>query len=323
MRGGLTKQRVGRVLLVGTGDVAWRLVAALRQRGVPRKNILGITSTPSKKWKLRQHGCLAHISNLDRRAQLRIRAADTLIHLAPPKAEGKRDWRTARLATSIERRQGLYRRGKNRPTAHAPFKKIIYISTTGVYGDCAGERFDERRRVRPANARAVRRVDAERRMARLANDGQTQVHLLRVPGIYAADRLPLARLRAGTPALMPADDVYTNHIHADDLAGVIAHIARSGKKPRRAVEVLHAVDASDMKMGEYLDAVADRFGLPRPPRVPRTQLAEQVSPMMLSFMQESRRLVNTRLLQRWRFRLRWPTVGDFLAGGALDHQTPP
>ena len=138
---------------------------------------------------------------------------------------------------------------------------------------------------------------------------QGQLAILRVPGIYAADRLPVDRLRQRTPALSSDDDVYTNHIHADDLARIIA-LAIFRAAPQR---VYHTVDDSELRMGEYFDLVADHFDLPRPPRLPRAQLATQVSPMLLSFMSESRRLKNERMKAELGVHLRWPTVKEFLA----------
>ena len=127
--------------------------------------------------------------------------------------------------------------------------------------------------------------------------------------IYAADRLPVARLERGTPALRAQDDVYTNHIHADDLArAVIAALFRG--RPQR---IVHATDASELRMGDYFDAVADARGLQRPPRISRAEALQQIEPALLSFMSESRRLRNTRLARELRVALRYPTVADFLS----------
>jgi nucleoside-diphosphate-sugar epimerase len=152
-------------------------------------------------------------------------------------------------------------------------------------------------------------VDAERVLRRWARHHEGKLSILRVPGIYAADRLPLERLRQGTPALLDADDVYTNHIHADDLAQIIA-LALFRAQPLR---VYHTVDDSALKMGDYFDQVANAFKLPLPPRVPRAELSRQVSPMLLSFMSESRRLSNERMKTELGVRLRWPAVSDLLA----------
>lgn len=279
-----------RVLVIGCGDVGLRLLPLLRARF----HIYAVTSQPARRAELRAAGATPIVANLDQRDSLfRLRGlADTIVHLAPPPADGKTDRRTRNLAAILPR--------------HG---RVVYISTTGVYGDCGGALFDETRPVAPVNARAMRRVDAERVLRRWALRMQGRVAILRVPGIYAADRLPVERLRQRTPALVPEDDVYTNHIHADDLARIIAQ-AIFHAAPQR---VYHTVDDSDLKMGEYFDRVADRFGLPPPPRLPRAQLASQVSPMLLSFMSESRRLKNERMKAELGVRLRWPTVSDLLA----------
>jgi nucleoside-diphosphate-sugar epimerase len=165
---------------------------------------------------------------------------------------------------------------------------------------------DETAPAQPGNERAVRRVDAEGRCARLL------AAVLRVPGIYAHDRLPLDRLRQRLPALAPTDDVHTNHIHAEDLARIAVAALHRGAPAR----VYNAVDDSALMMGEYFDLVADAHGLPRPPRLPRDELKAAVSPMMYSFMNESRRLGNRRLKDELRVRLNYPTVAAALAVAA-------
>lgn len=280
-----------RLLVVGCGDVGMRLLPLLRDRF----RVFAVTSQPARMAELRAAGAVPVLANLDQPDSLhRLKGlADTVVHLAPPPSEGERDRRTRNLAAILPR--------------HGT---VVYVSTTGVYGDCGGAHFDETRPVAPKNARAVRRVDAEQVLRHWARQAGARLAILRVPGIYAADRLPVERLRQGTPALLPDDDPYTNHIHADDLAQIIA-LAVFRAAPQR---VYHTVDDSDMKMGDYFDAVADAFGLPHPPRLPRAQLAGQVSPMLLSFMSESRRLKNDRMKRELGVRLRYPTVADLLAG---------
>lgn len=135
--------------------------------------------------------------------------------------------------------------------------------------------------------------------------------ILRIPGIYAPDRpngTPRERLLKGTPVLMKKDDVYTNHVHADDLArACVAAIWRG--KPQR---VVHVNDNTQLKMGDYFDMAADIMGLNRPPRVPRSQAQETLPLMLLSFMSESRRLRNDRLTSELRIRLKFPTIKEGL-----------
>jgi nucleoside-diphosphate-sugar epimerase len=275
-----------RLLIVGCGDVGLRIVARLRDRF----RIVALTSSPARVAALRAAGALPIVGDLDDRGSLaRISAfGQRLMHLAPPGRNDSKDRRTRNLANSIVRHAG---------------DRAVYISTTGVYGDVGGRLIDECARPMPANDRAVRRLDAERTMrARL------HAAVLRVPGIYAHDRLPLERLRQRLPALAPEDDVWTNHIHAEDLAR-IAVAALSRGAPAR---VYNAVDDSVLMMGEYFDLVADANRLPRPPRLPRDELKAAVSPMMYSFMNESRRLENRRTKMELRVRLKFPTVADAL-----------
>lgn len=283
------------LLIVGCGDVGLRVLRLLRGRW----RVYALTSTPARRAVLRAAGAVPLVGDLDDAATLgRLGAlADAVLHLAPPPPTGDTDPRTARLLRALAR-AGRVRR-------------LVYASTTGVYGDCGGARFDETRPVRPATDRARRRVDAEARVRWFGRASGAVVSVLRIPGIYALDRDggdPRERVRRGVPVLADADDVYTNHIHADDLArACVAALCRGA--PQR---VYHVSDDSQRRMGEHFDAVADLAGLPRPPRITRDEARARLSPMQLSFLGESRRLVNVRLKRELRVRLRYPTVDDAL-----------
>ena len=189
---------------------------------------------------------------------------------------------------------------------------LVYASTSGVYGDCQGALVPETRAVAPGTPRAQRRVNAETAVRHLGRAG-VRASVLRIPGIYAPDReggTPEARLRRGTPVLVAEDDVFTNHIHADDLARACMAAVWKGR-PQRTYNVS---DATHLKMGDYFDLAADLYGLPRPPRVPRTAAQEQLSLMLLSFMSESRRLDNQRMVRELGLRLRYPSVAEGLSG---------
>lgn len=166
----------------------------------------------------------------------------------------------------------------------------------------------------PTTARARRRVDAESRLRRFGRCRGVTVAILRVPGIYAADRLPVARLQRGDPVLLADEDVYTNHIHAEDLARASC-LALFRARPGRAY---NAVDETALKMGDYFDLAADMFGLPRPQRVSRATLVSLVSPMALTFMSESRRLGGERFRRELRFRPTYPTVREGLAAALAE-----
>jgi nucleoside-diphosphate-sugar epimerase len=281
-------RRPGLVLL-GCGDVGLRFARLYGER----LRIVGVVRRADAAAGVRAAGARPLRADLDdRRHMARLGGlAPRVLHSAPPPAAGPGDPRTRRALAALHRA-----------------RTWVYLSTTGVYGDCGGARIDETRPTAPGNERAIRRVAAERLLHRRAASGSIRATVLRVPGIYAADRLPLERLRRGTPALADDDDVFTSHVHADDLARIAFAALWRGRSQR----VVNAVDASDMKMGEYFDAVARALGLPPPPRLARDALREAVSPTLWSFMSESRRLDDGRLRRELRVRLRYPTVAHLL-----------
>jgi nucleoside-diphosphate-sugar epimerase len=184
---------------------------------------------------------------------------------------------------------------------------LVYGSTSGVYGDCQGQIATEKRAVIPYTARAGRRIVAEGLVRHFGRGSGVASTVLRIPGIYALDRVggtPRDRLQKGTPVLQAADDVYTNHIHANDLAlACVAALWRG--QPQRKYNIN---DDTCLKMGDYFDLAADLMGLPHPPRLERSAAVAQLPPMQLSFMSESRRMDNTRMKKELRLRLRFPTV---------------
>ncbi|HET7765922.1 MAG TPA: SDR family oxidoreductase [Burkholderiales bacterium] len=288
------------LLIVGCGDVARRALPLLRARyrlcalvrlrdpalaGAGVEQIEGDLDVP---------GSLDRLAGLARR----------VVHLAPPAHAGSQDSRTRNLLAALS---GTAKSGAMLP------RRFVYLSTSGVYGDCAGERVDETRSPRPLTERARRRLDAEQAVSEWGAREGVEVVVLRVPGIYAPDRLPLERLTRGTPALNADEDVYTSHIHADDLAAIVAAALHSA----RASGTYNASDDSTIKMGDWLDLVADRAGLARPRRVSRAEASRVVPADLLSFMSESRRLSNERLKSELGVRLRYPTVVDGLASAEI------
>jgi nucleoside-diphosphate-sugar epimerase len=299
---------VQKLLIVGCGDVARRLLPRL----LGHYRVFALVRDPEQLAFWRDKGAKPLLADLDRPASLQRIAglAEIIVHLAPPAtlrptggAGDRRDTRTRWLLAALARGVSLPQR-------------IVYISTSGVYGDCAGDRVDETRATCPGSARAHRRVDAERQLRDFGRRGVV-VSILRAPGIYAADRLPLERLRRGVAALRQADDVYTNHIHADDLAQMTCAALRYGRSNR----AYNATDDSEIRMGDYFDLVADHFGLPRAPRLPCAEAQQQLSALQWSFMSESRRLQNQRIKKELRVRLHYPRVEDGVAAAARERKS--
>ena len=283
------------MLIIGCGDVGLRVAKALPSRVAQQ----ALTSSVERLPELRQRGLRPLLGNLDQPQSLRrlAGAASRILYLAPPPGEGSSDPRLKNLLRAL--------RGRSLPRA------LVYASTSGVYGDCQGAVIDETRVLQPTTPRAQRRVDAETGLRWWGRSSGVCSSILRIPGIYAPDRIggdPRARVRKGVPVLHAAEDVYTNHIHADDLARIcIAALWRGA-----AQRVYHAVDDTDMLTGDYLDAVAQASGLPRPPRISRAQAVQTLTPERMSFLNESRRLSNRRMKTELRVRLQFPTVLDGL-----------
>ena len=338
-----------RLLVVGCGDVGMRALPALVKRfrvfavtssdaRHPALRAAGAVPVVAN---------LDHAASLHRIGHLAPRVLH-LAPPAGVAGSGRLDLRTRRLRAALTRapKPAIVPDGGHRTVPRQPRRVLVYASTSGVYGDCGGARVNETRTPSPRSPRGQRRVDAERTVRMLGRPSSHALNtrrtlaagparamspaaggvrvtwrrsaqartpwrttLVRIPGIYAADRLPVGRLQRGTPALLPADDVFTNHIHADDLAAILIRAMWRGKAQR----VVHASDDTEWRMGEYFDRVADALGLPRAPRVSRAEAQCVLEPTLLSFMSESRRLDNTRLKRELGYRLAYPDVASLLA----------
>lgn len=299
--------RKPRLLIVGCGDVGQRVanqLNAYKSIQAQPLRVFALTSSADRILPFRDQGIVPLLGNLDQPASFQRIAglATHVLHLAPPPSEGWSDPRTLALTQALRLR--------------TPPSAFIYGSTSGVYGDLAGGKAIETLATAARTPRAVRRVSAEQTVRFLGrssiNASFIRTSILRIPGIYAPNReggTPKERLLKATPVLDKKDDVYTNHIHADDLSRACLAALRRGKPQR----IYNVNDDSRMKMGDYFDLAADLYNLPRPPRVPRSTAKDQLSLMLLSFMSESRQMDNTRMKQELGLKLRYPTVKTGLA----------
>lgn len=275
------------VLILGCGDVGRRVVRSCRAAGAP---VTGLVRSPQSAAQLRDLGVEVLETDLDLPLPPLPSADTELYYFAPPPPSGDRDPRMAAALAALER-DGLPRR-------------IVYISTSAVYGDCGGAWIDEDAPLRPDTTRGLRRLDAERQLQAWSERTGIPVVILRVPGIYGPGRLPLERLRKGLPLLREDQCPYTNRIHADDLAATcLAAMARG--VPGTAYNVS---DGHPSNMVDYFNRIADRVGLPRPPTLDRVEAEQQLTPGMLGYMRESKRLRNERMLYELGIELQYPDL---------------
>ena len=284
-----------RLLLVGCGDVGQRLARQLQ--GHPGLAVAALSATPAKAPALRQLGLTVLQGNLDDPASLSRLAGwpQRVLHLAPPPNDGWTDPRTQALLQALSRRS---------LPSH-----IVYGSTTGVYGDRKGALTPETTALNPQSPRGHRRVSAETRLTAWGLAFGCPVSVLRIPGIYAPERSGASvreRLIRQTPVLAKSEDVYTSHIHADDLARACWLALWRAQVQRR----YNVCDDTKLRMGDYYDLLADMNGLPRPPRISRAQAGDKIPLGLLSFMGESKRLRNERLKNELGLVLRYPTVRE-------------
>ena len=279
------------LLIVGCGDVVRRILPQLSKRW----RVIALVRRRDEE--LSRLGVVQICGDLDQRDTLRRLAgiADAVIHSAPPPPNGTDDPRTRRLIACLQQRKSVPRH-------------LVYISTSGVYGNCEGAMVPETRPLAASSARAKRRVSAEQQLRDFGKRGgryrACRISILRAPGIYAADRLPLDRVRQRLPLIAANEDSYTNHIHAKDLGRACIAALRHGRSNRS----YNINDDSGLAMGEWFDLLADNFKLPRAPRLSRAQAATELSPTQWSFAGESRRLINTRMKRELGLHLAYPTV---------------
>jgi nucleoside-diphosphate-sugar epimerase len=281
------------MIILGCGSIGQALARRYRQQSVP---VLGVVRSTESAAQVQATGARALQLDLacDDLAALECANAE-VFHLAPPPSEVDTDPLTAHLIQAFDR------------LGHP--RRLVYVGTTGVYGDCDGAWVDEDWPTRPTAARSLRRWDAEQRLRQWSQESGTELIILRVAGIYACDRLPLARIRSGQPVVKAEEAPWSNRIHADDLVEIC--IAAMARAPSGSV--YNVCDSQPSTMTDYFCQIADAAGLPRPPQIALADAEGQVSAGMLSYLKESRRLSNRRLLDELGIRLRYPDLGQGLA----------
>lgn len=283
------------IFVIGSGDIGCRIARLWQQQGAQAKT-LGRSTAPCG-------GTTGHIrADLDQPATLTgLPTANAVIYFtAPPPAQGSADPRMKNFLAAID------------PTALP--QRFIYISTSGVYGDCNGEWIDESRPLNPQQPRSQRRVAAEETLIAWAIEHNVATVILRVGGIYGPGRLPLERLRNGMTILQRDIAPWSNRIHADDLARVCVAAAHA---PQRHA-VYNVSDGHPTTMSDYFIRVAEAGGLPAPREVDWTTAEQTMSAEMLSYLHEAKRLDNSRMLRELNLTLLYPTLTEGLKACGIE-----
>lgn len=300
LRLGRVFKPAGVMFIVGCGYIGERLARRVQAVGLPAT---GVVRSAASGRRLDDQGVASLLCDLDQdRLPSGCTLGQELFYLAPPPGEGAVDTRMQRFL------EGLALSGQPR--------RIVYISTTGVYGDCDGAWVDEARPASPRVDRARRRWHAEQLLQDWRSQTGGELVILRVAGIYGPGRLPLARLKKGMPMIAEADAPWTNRIHADDLVEVCLRAMERGVDGA----VYNACDGTPGNMTDYFNRVADMAGLARPPVISQQEAQEVLSPGLLSYLRESRRLSNRRMCEELGVELRYPTLDEGLPACFSDRE---
>jgi nucleoside-diphosphate-sugar epimerase len=285
------------VLIIGYGDIGRRVAALCQRRGWRVSALIRNTNIAAQ---LAAQGLTSYAGDLDQPDTLpALPTVNSLIfYFAPPPAQGDGDPRLRTLLSRI-------------PQEALPCK-LVYISTSGVYGDCQGAWVTEGTPTKPSTARARRRLAAETLLRDWERRNGVPVAILRVGAIYGPGRLPVERIRTGIPVLREQDCGYSNRIHADDLAAVCLAAAERGQG------IYNVSDGHPGTMTDYFNQVADLYGLPRPAQVELEEAKTRLSAVMMSYLEESRRLDSRRMLSELGVRLRYPTLREGLAAASME-----
>lgn len=277
--------------ILGCGDIGLRVAELYKQEN---QKVSGLVRSKESIIKCSDKHVKAQLFDLDAESsQSLCLEQHDLYYFVPPPSQGYMD---TRLHNFLKQLSAIPR-------------KIVLISTTGVYGDCAAEWIDETQQPQPKVERAKRRLYAEQTLQTWCDEKKLPLTILRVPGIYALDRLPLARIQKGTAMVREEEAGWTNRIHADDLAMIAKTVMQTSKADGK---IYNACDGNPSIMTHYFDQVADYANLPRPPKITMAEAEEQLSPGMLSYLKESRKISNQKLLRELNITLKYPNLASCL-----------
>jgi nucleoside-diphosphate-sugar epimerase len=279
------------VSIIGCGYIGKRLAQQLRQQGI---SVHATVSSDDSLAECRKLGIDCEVLDLDESQTTMDVSGRHIIYLAPPPRSGRSDTRMANFLNAMQ---------------SSPPARFVLISTTGVYGDCKGAWIDETRPLNPLADRAYRRADAEAQVRTFCEHHNIPLVILRVAGIYGPGKIPVKRIQSGEPIVRHEDSPFTNRIHAHDLVD----ICQQALLDKGIAGIYNVTDGHPGSMYEYFTGIAEKLGLPAPPAISLEQARTRLSEGMLSYMAESRRIDNTKLLRDFAIELQYPTLRDGLA----------
>lgn len=287
------------IFIIGCGQIG-QLVA--QKWGKDSRSIIALARSEASEARLQAQGLKTYRGDLDEPSTLHGLpvSGSLLYYFAPPTPSGVMDLRMQHFIAGLN-------------ASVAP-RHIIYISTSGVYGDTKGEWVTEEHPTRPQADRAKRRLDAEQQLSRWCEASGTALTTLRVAGIYGPGKLPIKRLQMGTPVLREEECGFTNRIHIEDLVATCTAAARPGKG--RAI--YNVSDGQPDTLCHYFNSVADALQLPRPAQVTMEEARKQLAPAMISYLSESRRIDNGKLLRELGVTLKYPDLASGLKAIVTD-----
>lgn len=277
------------VTIIGCGDIGRRVGKELLGQG---KQVLALARSEEHLQQLQGLGFVTLRGDLDHQEdtpEIPLHGTE-LYYMAAPQGGGRSDYRMLNFCRKLS--------AKNKP------RKLVYISTSGVYGDCGGAVVTEETPLNPQTARAQRRASAESQLREQADKLGFELVILRVTGIYGPGRLPVARVMQGHPVLKPDEASFTNRIHSLDLVRICLAAMEQGE----GGDIFNVCDGQKSTMTEYFTAVADLHDLPRPKQISMAQAETAMNPLMLSYLKESRRMDNTKMKEKLGIELRYPTL---------------
>jgi nucleoside-diphosphate-sugar epimerase len=283
-----------KVIIAGCGYIGTRVARICKNKGA---KVTCLVRAPDHQASLAAEGFTAHSCSFDHPSDIpALDVADSIIYyLVPPPGGGNADTRARNFCTTLS--------GTATPA------RIIYMSATSVYSEATGGTVTELSETAPLSAMGKRRLDAEDTFREYGTANNVPVITLRVSGIYGPGRLPLMQISQGQPLLREEESGPSNRIHADDLARICCAAAENGKDG----DIFNVSDGHPSSMTAYFNACADQLGYPRQHQITMEEARQVMSPLMFSYVSESRVIDNSRMLKQLGVNLQYPSIAEGLA----------